>query len=251
MRLELSPVSKKQRIGAAEMVDYSLFKRRFSSPEVSQRRLIGKFNAARKLMTLGAIDVYVDAVLHCRPSTARFAPEIVVDTCGVDGENLTVGICQETSTGDTLMNVLEVLEKAKNTRTMIFHPVSTRKHEMSQRFRKAIEAGKFIVEQAHWLDEQVEGTLRQAIELVDLLANETRVKMLLPLLNRTYRKRDYREDINPKLLYENLSTLIKSGLVDELEEDRYTLTEVGKDLLGEYISFLERVGRFLGESERV
>lgn len=251
MRLELSPVSKKQKISAPEMVNYSLFKRRFNSPEISQRRLIGKFNAARKLMELGAVEVYVDAVLHSRSSTSRLATEIVVDACGVEGDNLTVGMCQEGLISETLMKSLEVLEKAKNARTMIFHPVSARKHEISQRFRKAVETGKFVVEQAHWLNEQVEGALKQALELVDLLANETRVKMLLPLLNRTYRKREYREDINPKLLYENLSALIKSGLVDELEEDRYALTDFGKDLLGEYLSFLEQVRRFLGENERL
>jgi DNA-binding PadR family transcriptional regulator len=81
--------------------------------------------------------------------------------------------------------------------------------------------------------------------MVELFANQTRVRMLTPLLEKQFRKRDYRRVINPKLIYENLANLLESGIIDETEDESYRLTGLGSDLLGEYLTFLERVRRVI------
>jgi predicted transcriptional regulator len=84
---------------------------------------------------------------------------------------------------------------------------------------------------------------------MDVLTNETRVKMLLPLLEQPQGKRHFREDINPKLIYENVPLLQTHKLIDELSDDLYGLTTMGKMILGEYLAFVEKV-RHLLEQER-
>jgi DNA-binding PadR family transcriptional regulator len=86
--------------------------------------------------------------------------------------------------------------------------------------------------------------------MVELFANQTRVRMLTPLLEKGFKKRDYRRVINPKLLYENLASLLENGIINESEDESYRLTQLGSDLLGEYLTFLERVRRAIeGEND--
>ena len=76
---------------------------------------------------------------------------------------------------------------------------------------------------------------------MDVLCNETRVKMLLPLLEHPQGKKNFREEINPKLIYENVPLLRTHKLIDELSNDLYDLTPMGKTILGEYLAFVEKV----------
>jgi predicted transcriptional regulator len=83
---------------------------------------------------------------------------------------------------------------------------------------------------------------------MDLLGNETRVRMLVPLLERPHGKRHYRAEINPKLVYENVTSLLTHRLIDELDDDTYGLTTIGKQIFCEYMAFVERVRRVLEEN---
>ena len=96
----------------------------------------------------------------------------------------------------------------------------------------------------------MEDTFQEAMEYINLLCNETRVRMLLPLLKETRRKGEYRARINPKLVYENIANLIEHNLLDEFSRNEYTLTPVGKQILGEYLAFIQRVKRTIKEFER-
>jgi hypothetical protein len=107
------------------------------------------------------------------------------------------------------------------------------------------EYRKLDVARVPWLDEQIDNTFREVIQMVELLANQTRVRMLTPLLEKGVKKRDYRRVINPKLLYENLARFLENGIIDEAEDESYRLTQFGSDLLGEYLAFLEHVRRVI------
>jgi hypothetical protein len=65
--------------------------------------------------------------------------------------------------------------------------------------------------------------------------------MLLPLLEAPQGKKNFREGINPKLIYENVPLLRAHKLIDELSDDLYDLTPIGKTILGEYLAFVEKV----------
>jgi predicted transcriptional regulator len=114
-------------------------------------------------------------------------------------------------------------------------------------FADSIENGKIQLEQFAWGEHGLERTFRDALEIMDLFTNETRVRMLMPLLERPYGKRHFRSEINPKLVYENLSSLLQHKLIGETEDDLYNLTPVGNRLLCEYLAFVERVRHMLGE----
>jgi len=85
---------------------------------------------------------------------------------------------------------------------------------------------------------------------MDLLCNETRVKMLLPLLEHPQGKRKFREEINPKLIYENVPLLRTHKLINELADDLYDLTPMGKTILGEYLAFVEKVRDLLEKAAK-
>ncbi len=70
--------------------------------------------------------------------------------------------------------------------------------------------------------------------------------MLAPLFMKTAAKREYRAMINPKLVYENLSVLQHAGLVDEVQDGTYDLSELGKTVVADFIAFLEKTRRTLG-----
>jgi predicted transcriptional regulator len=74
------------------------------------------------------------------------------------------------------------------------------------------------------------------------------MRMLAPLLERSGAKRDYRTRINPKLVYHNISALSDAGLLDENVEGAYDLSEFGKTILAEFLTFLEKARKTLYES---
>lgn len=88
------------------------------------------------------------------------------------------------------------------------------------------------------------------MELMEVLTNKTRVKMLLPLLEQPQGKRHFREDINPKLIYENVPLLRTHKLINELSDDLYDLTPMGKNILCEYLAFVEKVRHLLEVEKR-
>jgi predicted transcriptional regulator len=75
------------------------------------------------------------------------------------------------------------------------------------------------------------------------------MRMLMPLFRRTSDKRDYRATINPKLVYKNIEVLLQARLLDE-NESGYELSELGKTVLAEFITFLEKTRKTLNTRTR-
>ena len=228
-----------------DIMHYGAFRRRFRKDEgESELRLAEKFHAARILFERGDDHVYIQVPLKTEDSPLGSSAKITADICGVTSDNLTLVFCETYPSTDELLEKLRLVEEASNARALILYPFSVG----LPRFKA--EHKKLDVARVPWLDEQMDGAFREVIEMVELFANQTRVRMLTPLLEKGFKKRDYRRVINPKLLYENLASLLENGIINESEDESYRLTQLGSDLLGEYLTFLERVRRAIeGETD--
>ena len=103
------------------------------------------------------------------------------------------------------------------------------------------------VETLGWFEDTLEQTLQQTLRTIELLVNETRMRMLAPLLQKSALKREFRARINPKLVYHNLTALSEAGIVDEPVEGTYELSQLGKTVLPEFIAFLEKTRKTLDD----
>jgi hypothetical protein len=149
-----------------------------------------------------------------------------------------------------LIKDLELIEEAENSKAVVVYPFKVDSGPIDAKFRDAVNNGKLMIEHLNWSDRSLERAFREAVELMDLLCNETRVKMLLPLLQRPQGKKHFREEINPKLIYENVPLLRTHKLIDELSDDLYDLTPIGKTILCEYLAFVEKVMNLLREDQK-
>jgi hypothetical protein len=224
-----------------DIMDYAAFRKTFGKNKAeSELHLAERFHAAKILFEKGNERVYVEVPLKTEDSPPESAARITADLCGVNSDELTLVFCETSAPTDELFEKLRVVEKAVNARALILYPFSASPAQLPG---ASAEYTKLDVAIVPWLDEQIGDAFREVIEMVELFANQTRVRMLTPLLERGFRKRDYRRVINPKLLYENLANLLESGIINEAEDESYRLTRLGSDLLGEYLAFLERVRR--------
>jgi len=221
-----------------DIMHYGAFRRRFRKDEgESELRLAERFHAARILFERGDDHVYIQVPLKTEDSPLGSSAKITADICGVTSDNLTLVFCETSPSTDELLEKLRLVEEASNARALILYPFSVG----LPRFKA--EHKKLDVVRVPWLDEHMDNAFREVVEMVELFANQTRVRMLTPLLEKGFKKRDYRRVINPKLLYENLASLLENGIINESEDESYRLTQLGSDLLGEYLTFLERVRR--------
>jgi DNA-binding transcriptional ArsR family regulator len=110
---------------------------------------------------------------------------------------------------------------------------------------QGLDMGKIQIETLGWFDDALEQTLQQTLRTIELLVNETRMRMLAPLLQKSALKRDFRARINPKLVYHNLTALSEAGIVDEPVEGTFELSQLGKTVLPEFIAFLEKTRKTL------
>jgi hypothetical protein len=227
-------------IRPGDIMTYGVFRRKFRTNEnESELRLAQRFHAARILFERGNDHVYIQVPLRTEEKPPRLSLKITADVCGVTSDDLTVVFCETSPSSDELLEKLRLVEEASNARALIMYPFSAGLPRIKAEHRK------FDVARVPWLDEQMDNAFREVIEMVELFANQTRVRMLTPLLEKGFKKRDYRRVINPKLLYENLASLLESGIINESDDERYRLTQFGSDLLGEYLAFLERVRRVI------
>ena len=147
------------------------------------------------------------------------------------------------------MKDLEVVDEADNSKAVVVYPFKVDSSSIDAKFPHAVESGKVRIEHLNWRDRALERAFRNVLEIMDLLCNETRVRMLLPLLERPQGKKNYREGINPKLIYENVPLLRTHKLIAELTDDLYDLTPMGKTILCEYLAFVEKVRRLMERNE--
>jgi hypothetical protein len=200
--------------------------------------LLEKFHAARVLSRSGDVDTFVGPILY---DPEKHSHRFTADLAGVEGGTVTAVFCETRSPDETLLKDLGVIDEAENSKAVVVYPSKVNSNSIDSKFPEAIDSGKFVIEHLNWRDRGLERAFREALELMDLLCNETRVKMLLPLLEAPQGKKNFREGINPKLIYENVPLLRAHKLIDELSDDLYDLTPIGKTILGEYLAFVEKV----------
>ena len=245
MILELSLSTETQRVSPQDILDYKTFVRRHQNPtEKNELKQFERFHAARHLISQ-EMDTYLDAKLT--PEDRSKA--IIVDVCGAKNGTLTAVFCQTAELDESLARSLETINKSQNASAVILLPRELDHLELKESVRIALERGKATMEVLGWFGDTLEETFRETLGLIELLGNETRMRMLAPLLEKSGAKRDYRTRINPKLVYHNISALSDAGILDENVEGAYELSQFGKTVLAEFITFLEKTRKTLYESK--
>ncbi|MEM3693485.1 MAG: hypothetical protein QXI39_05645 [Candidatus Bathyarchaeia archaeon] len=232
------------------VMDYREFRDHFAMNKEAELHIFEKFQAARFLTEKGCQRVYANVPLELRSAEIRLE-KIMADVVGErHGKEMVVVFCEIEEPSAGLLRNLDFLRRAENAKVLLYCPSSLELEPILESFREDFESGKFAIESIGFSSFRMEEAFKEALELIDRLCSETRVKMLFPLLINPQRKSQYRKTINPKLLYENLSFLRSSGLIEELFEDEYALTPLGGRILCEYIAFVEKVRRTLEEARR-
>jgi len=230
------------------VVNYTAFREDFRTQEdESELHLLEKFHAARVLSRDGDVDTFVEPVLY---DPEKHSHRFTADLAGVEGGTLTAIFCETKPPDESLLRDLGLVDEAENSKAVVVYPSKVNSNSIDSQFPDAVDSGKFVIEHLNWRDRGLERAFREALELMDLLCNETRVRMLLPLLERPQGKKNFREGINPKLIYENVPLLRAHKLIAELSDDLYDLTPIGKTILGEYLAFVEKVRDLLEKADK-
>lgn len=230
------------------ILDYRLFRDELSGRGESDLLVLEKFYAARLLIERGCTHIYVNATFTPSPPTEdrRGMP---VDVGGLHDDGVILAFCETTPPTIALGNKLTQLAARDDVRTLLLYPFTVDATTILA-YLPPESAAKCSIEHVPWLDDDLAHAFHEVMDVINLLCNETRVKMLLPLLQQTQRKREYRRRINPKLVYENIATLLAHDVLRELSTDEYTLTPIGKQILGEYLTFMQRIKTMLRKNER-
>ncbi|OLD06029.1 MAG: hypothetical protein AUJ07_00340 [Crenarchaeota archaeon 13_1_40CM_3_53_5] len=235
MKMRLVGPLAARRVSPREALDYSAFSMNHSQPgETSELHVFEKFYGANSLVADG-FETYTDSEV----SDSANQPAIKADVVGRKGEALTLVFCEAGDSKRIEEEALTRIEKSENARAVILVPMGV-DVDLSNLGQERIKAGKVVVEPLGWF-----------LRLVDLLGNETRMRMLAPLFRKTGAKKQYRTTINPKLVYKNLTAFLETGLVDEVEHGGYELSELGKSVMADFIAFLERTRRTLDAASKV
>jgi len=244
MRLQLAHTTETQRVSPQDILDYKTFARKHQTPVgKSELKQFERFHAATRLISQ-EMDTYLDA----RLTPNDHSRTITVDVCGVKNKTLTAVFCQTTGIDEAFAKSIETINKSQNTNAIILLPRELDQLTLGEPVRLALETGKATMEVLGWFGDTFQETFRETFALIELLGNETRMRMLAPLLERSGAKRDYRTRINPKLVYHNISALSDAGLLDENIQGAYELSQFGKTVLAEFITFLEKTRKTLDES---
>ncbi|HEV2118850.1 MAG TPA: hypothetical protein VGS11_01895 [Candidatus Bathyarchaeia archaeon] len=227
-----------------DILDYKTFARRHQNPTgENELKQFERFHAAWHLISQD-METFLDAELTPNDPSRS----ITVDVCGIKNGTLTAVFCQTAGLDEPLAKSLETINRSQNTTALILLPRELAQSELEESVRVALQTGKATMEVLGWFGDTFEETFRETLRLIELLGNETRMRMLAPLLERSGAKRDYRTRINPKLVYHNISALSDAGILDENTEGAYELSQFGKTVFAEFISFLERTRKTLDES---
>ncbi len=230
------------------LLDYRRFRDELNERGDSELLVLEKFYAARLLIDRGCTHVYVNPTYLPSPPTAD-RNGIPVDVGGLHDTGIILAFCETTPPTIALHKKLTPLAAKTGVRTLLLYPFTVDATAIYARLPPGSTA-TCSIEHVPWLDDDMASAFQDVMALINLLSNETRVKMLLPLLYQTRRKREYRQRINPKLVYENIATLLDHNVLHELSTDEYTLTPIGKQILGEYLTFIQRIKTMLENSER-
>jgi DNA-binding transcriptional ArsR family regulator len=169
------------------------------------------------------------------------------DLCGIKKEEIIVAFCSASLPEETVWNSIRLISQSRNARSLILSPEEIAPDLIEEEAPGALSSGKVQVETLGWFDDTLERTLQQTLRTIELLVNETRMRMLAPLLQKSALKREFRARINPKLVYHNLTALSEAGIVDEPVEGTYELSQLGKTVVPEFIAFLEKTRKTLDD----
>ena len=228
-----------------QTIDYKAFEDKFRKSKETELQTFEKFYAVRHLLEQGCSRIFVDVSLITSVGNGDKQILLSADVCGENDGEILVAFCETMRPTKRLIEKLETLAAAENARAVVLYPFTIDTTNLIQRFPSLFETGKFTLEQVSWLNDESEDVFKNALDLVTLLGNRTRVRMLLPLLSEPRRKSHFRMHVNPKLVYENISMLMSHRLVEELVENEYDLTPIGKQVMGEYLAFLHKVKKIL------
>jgi len=198
--------------------------------------------ASRMLLSNG-FDTYLNPVMRRDDDNST----IVADLCGIKKEEIIVAFCSASLPEETVWNSIRLISQSQNARSLILSPEEIAPDLIEEEAPGALNRGKVQVETLGWFDDTLERTLQQTLRTIELLVNETRMRMLAPLLQKSALKREFRARINPKLVYHNLTALSEAGIVNEPVEGTYELSQLGKTVLPEFIAFLEKTRKTLDD----
>ncbi|HVH16383.1 MAG TPA: hypothetical protein VNA15_11795 [Candidatus Angelobacter sp.] len=247
MNLELVRRPAPKRVSPQSVLDYETFTRRFhETQDIRGLKLFEKFITASKLIREG-YDTYVDPFFKLGNSK----PSFHADAGGLMDNQILVAFCPTREPDEELWNSLKEVSESENAKALIVSAHDVDAQTIDEQIPGAIGKGKIQVETLGWFDDTLEETLRQTLRTIELMVNETRMRMLAPLLGRSALKKEFRARINPKLVYHNIAELSKAGLLDEPSEGTYELSRMGETVLAEFLMFLERTRRTLDDRKNM
>jgi len=243
MNLRLSNEDEARRVEPRSALDYETFSNRFGD-SASDRELevFQKYIAARSLMSKG-FDTYLDPSLEGDDDRSSME----ADVCGVKKDEIIVVFCSASLPEESVWSRIRLISQSQNARSLIFSPEEIPPDLIEEQAPGAVGTGKLQIETLGWFEDTLERTLQQTLRTIELLVNETRMRMLAPMLQKSALKRDFRARINPKLVYHNLTALSEAGIVDEPVEGTYELSQLGRTVLPEFIAFLEKTRKTLDD----
>ena len=244
MMLRLIPSTTAEHVSPRDILDFETFNRKHPVHSgANDLKQFERFHASRRLISQD-----MDTYLNARIGSADNDDQMIVDVCGVKEKSLTAVFCQ-TGELSSLSESIMIINKSRNANAIVILPRQLDRHAVDPQLRAAIDNGKATMEVLGWFNDSFEATFRETLSLIELLGNETRMRMLAPLLEKSGAKKDYRTRINPKLVYHNISALSVAGLLDENNEGTYDLSQFGKTILAEFITFLEKTRKALDDSK--
>ncbi|MBO0887869.1 hypothetical protein J2P12_02070 [Candidatus Bathyarchaeota archaeon] len=247
MNLELVRRPAPKRVSPQTVLDYEIFARRFhEAQDVRGLKLFEKFFTASKLIREG-YDTYLDPFFKQTNDTHSFH----ADAGGLKDNEIIVAFCPTREPDKELWNSLREVSESENARALIISTQGVDSETIEDRIPGAIHEDKIMVETLGWFDDTLEDTLRQTLRTIELMVNETRMRMLAPLLGKSALKKEFRARINPKLVYHNIAELSKAGILDEPSQGTYELSRMGETVLAEFLTFLERTRRTLDDQRNM
>jgi hypothetical protein len=244
MNLELVRRPASKRVSPQSVLDYETFARRFHEPQdIRGLKLFEKFVIASKLIRED-YETYLNPILKLDDNTTLKA-----DAGGIKEDEILVAFCTTDEPDEQQWNAVQQVSKSENARALIVSAHGIDSDTIEERVPGAIDKGKIEVEALGWFEDTLEETLRQTLRTIELMVNETRMRMLAPLLQKSALKKEFRARINPKLVYHNIAELSKAGILDEPSQGTYELSRMGETVLAEFLMFLERTRRTLDDQK--
>ncbi len=128
--------------------------------------------ASRMLLSNG-FDTYLNPVMRRDDDNST----IVADLCGIKKEEIIVAFCSASLPEETVWNSIRLISQSQNARSLILSPEEIAPDLIEEEAPGALNRGKVQVETLGWFDDTLEQTLQQTLRTIELLVNETRMRM--------------------------------------------------------------------------